>query len=130
MSTKRSYSYRLPWPPSVNVYWRTGTARNGIPMTYLSARAKEFRKAVAESVTLYKCHPLTGRLAVSIELTAPTRRKFDLDNFCKSTLDALMHAGVFADDEQIDELRVSRLHVESPGACDVTITELTPKGDR
>jgi Holliday junction resolvase RusA-like endonuclease len=39
-------------------------------------------------------------------------------------LDALQHAGAFADDEQIDELRVKRLHVEPPGACDVTIVEL------
>lgn len=69
---------------------------------------------------------LKGRLAVHIELIAPTRRKFDIDNRIKSALDALMHAGVFIDDEQIDELRVKRLHVEAPGACDVTVTELTP----
>lgn len=96
-------------------------------MTYLSTKAKEFRAVVAAIVRDAdppEPETLFGRLAVHIELIAPTRRKCDVDNFCKSTLDALMHAGVFADDSQIDELHVTRLHVEKPGACDVTITEL------
>lgn len=125
-----TYTYRLPWPPSVNVYWRTGTtSKHGVPMTYLSRKAKEFRATVVREIQQQdgpQPETLFGRLMVSLELIPPTRRKLDIDNFCKSTLDALMHAGVFADDEQIDELRIRRLHVEPPGACDVTITELEP----
>lgn len=67
--------------------------------------------------------PFEGRLKVCIELTAPNRRKFDIDNRIKACLDALQETGLFVDDEQIDELIVKRLHVEPPGCCDVTITE-------
>lgn len=123
-----SVNYRLPWPPSVNVYWRVGTSsKHGVPMQYLSHRAKQFRVDVQAVVWQQHNGPpkkLTGRLAVLLELSAGTKRKYDIDNFCKSTIDALMHSGVFVDDEQIDELIVKRLHVEAPGCCDVVITEL------
>lgn len=127
-----TFCYRLPFPPSVNTYWRKGRTKGGKPVTFLSPKAKEFRVDVLAAVQLNSMTPppwllpLKGRLAVHIELTAPTKRKYDVDNFCKGTLDALMHAGVFEDDEQIDELRVKRLHVEPPGCCDVTICELDP----
>lgn len=115
-----SFTYRLPWPPSVNTYWRH--AGN---VTYLTPKARQFRLEVAEIVSDIP-EALTGRLFVGIELTMPDRRKRDIDNAIKSALDALGHAGVFVDDEQIDLLRVARLHVEPPGCCDVTITELAP----
>lgn len=113
-----TYTYRLPFPPSMNHYWR----RHGHIM-HVSAKGHAFRRDVYEL-----CNgepPLTGRLAIQLELTLPTRRKCDIDNYVKSTLDALAHAGVFENDNQVDELRVKRLHVEPPGCCDVTITELT-----
>lgn len=43
----------------------------------------------------------------------------------KATLDALQHAGVFVDDEQIDLLRVARCIPDGTGAADVTITPVT-----
>lgn len=122
-----TYTYRLPWPPSMNTYWRRGPH-----VTYLTAKAKEFRHFVFSEVVEQNARDrhtpfikLEGRLAVLIELTAPDKRKRDLDNHVKAVLDALEHAGVYENDSQIDELRVKRLHVESPGCCDVTITELT-----
>lgn len=111
-------TYRLPFPPSINHYWR----RSG-HIIHVSTAGRQFRNEVVE-----QCGGeimLLGRLAVNLELTMPTRRKRDIDNYVKSTLDALAHAGVFENDNQIDELRVKRLHVESPGCCDVTITELS-----
>lgn len=114
-----TYTYRLPWPPSVNTYWRRGPK-----VTYLSPKAKLYRAEVWVSVYDGRRAPMQSRLAVNIELTLPDRRKRDIDNHLKAAIDALQHAGVFADDEQIDELRVKRLHVEPPGCCDVTITEL------
>ena len=123
-----SVNYRLPWPPSINAYWATGTSsKHGVPMTYLTHRAKQFRVDVWAVVWQQHNGPpkkLTGRLAVLIELSAGTKRKYDIDNFCKGTLDALMHAGVFEDDELIDELIVRRLPVKPPGCCDVTVCEV------
>lgn len=123
MATK---TYRLPWPPSVNCYIRRGSNRS-----YMTKKGKEFRDEVVNEVAerdssvwkIPRC-AMNGRLAVNVELTAPDKRKRDIDNHVKAVLDALQYAGVFLDDSQIDELRVKRLHVESPGACDVTITEL------
>ena len=112
-----TYCYRLPWPPSVNTYWRRGPN-----VTYLTKRAREFRQEVAAMI--FPLPPLSGRLAVFVELTLPDKRKRDIDNHIKAVLDALEHAGAFLNDEQIDELRVKRLHVEPPGACDITISEL------
>ena len=41
--------------------------------------------------------------------------------FQKPLIDALMHAGAFADDEQIDRLLTQRHGVEKGGRCEVTI---------
>ncbi len=93
----------------------------------MTKRGKEFRKEVVSSVLRFDCeNPATmrGRIAVNIELTAPDRRKRDIDNHIKPVLDALEAAGVYENDSQIDEIRINRLHVEAPGCCDVTIQEL------
>jgi crossover junction endodeoxyribonuclease RusA len=62
-----------------------------------------------------------GRLMVTIRLFAPTRRAYDVDNRIKALLDALQHAGCFADDEAIDELQVARGPVQKGGAAKVLI---------
>ena len=116
----RSYYYRLPWPPSVNNYIRRGNNRS-----YMTQQGKAFRDAVHDAIDTER-PLLSGRLMVQLELIPPDKRRRDIDNHVKAVLDSLQHAAVIADDEQIDLLRVRRLPVESPGACDVTITELTP----
>lgn len=113
-----SYTYRLPFPPSVNSAWRHAGR-----FTYLTRPQREFRAAVCAQFAGVRS--LTGRLAVSLELIAPNRRRYDIDGRIKAVLDALQHAAVIADDEQVDQLYVCRLYVEAPGACDVTITELS-----
>jgi len=87
----------------------------------------QFRADVSEDIDrqLIAWEPIADRVAISIELTPPTRRKCDIDNYVKSTLDAICKAGLLLDDEQIDMLVVKRLPVESPGCCDVTITPIT-----
>ena len=77
---------------------------------------------------LFGCESAIGRLAVRIEAFPPDRRKRDLDNICKSLLDALGHGLVYADDSQIDELSLRRRSPEKPGRVEVEITpaENTP----
>ncbi|OOR88002.1 hypothetical protein B0181_09235 [Moraxella caviae] len=106
----------LPFPPSVNTYWRKYGNR-----IVLSKQAKEFKAAV-----MSRRAGKFGdkRLGVSITLHAPTKRKYDLDNRLKALFDALQTAGVFDDDEQIDFINVQRGEIKKGGACVVKIWEV------
>ena len=92
----------LPWPPSVNTYWRTFNGR-----MIISARGREYRETVGDQMTMQKqVKHFKGPLRVVIEAWRPDRRRRDLDNLLKATLDGLAHAGVYEDDSQIVDLRI------------------------
>lgn len=112
----------LPWPPSVNTYWRTPRSGKLAGMTMLSVKAREYRKAAVEAIG-YRL-PTTSRAAVSILLCAPTKRSFDLDNHVKAILDALTHAHFWLDDSQVDRLTIIRGTTGKPGSAVVTIEEI------
>ncbi|AUX93667.1 hypothetical protein C2E15_11645 [Mixta gaviniae] len=89
----------LPFPPSVNGYWRA--TNKGMK---ISASGRCFRaNAIAAVYEQLSCRPkpLTCPLDVSIVLYPPDRRKRDLDNFQKALFDSLTYAGVWKDDSQI-----------------------------
>lgn len=109
-------SFRLDYPPTVNLYWRTW---NGRPV--LSAQGRAYRSAAAE---FRPESPLESRLAVCLQLTMPDRRKRDIDNVAKAVLDAIGHAGIWYDDCQVDKLLIERIGIEPPGCVDVIIEEL------
>lgn len=92
----------LPWPPSVNRYWRTFQGR-----MIISAEGREYRKAVADQVLIQRgAKHYEGKLKVVIEAWRPDKRRRDLDNLLKAVLDSLTHAGVWADDGLIIDLRI------------------------
>ena len=94
--------FQLPYPPSVNTYWRKW--RNRI---VLSAKGRAYREAVWLAVRgAGILVPMTGPLRVEVEACAPDRRRRDLDNLWKALLDALAHAGAYADDSQIVDERI------------------------
>lgn len=95
----------LPYPPTVNTYWRRYQGR-----TLISRKGRAYRREV--EALLAGRDRLAGRLAVSIEAHAPDRRRRDLDNICKSLLDALQHGGLIEDDGDIDDLRIVRGEVD------------------
>ncbi len=110
----------LPYPPTMNTYWRTFRGR-----MLLSERGRDFRTEVMASILVNgKPNTLTGRLRVQIEASPPDKRRRDIDNIVKPLLDALAHAGVYADDEQIDELHVKRGPVVKNGDCLVIVEAL------
>lgn len=113
--------YRLPWPPSVNHYW--GRRGNHV---FISKAGKLFLRRVL--AVCAGAIPLRGRLSVRLYLILPDRRERDVDNYLKSTFDALAKARVFVNDSQVDELYVKRGPVRPPGACEIEITELPPDG--
>lgn len=107
----------LPWPPSVNTYWRHVVVGSRVRVV-ISAKGRAYRQAVIAAVVA-QTQPdrriVRGRLAVDITAYPPDKRKRDLDNLPKAVLDALEAAGVYADDSAIDELRVRRSHEQGQG---------------
>lgn len=92
----------MPWPPSVNTYWRTFQNR-----MIISADGRAYRKAVADQVLVQRgAKHLAGKLVVEIEAWRPDNRRRDLDNLLKAVLDGLTHAGVWDDDSNIVDLRI------------------------
>lgn len=99
----------LPYPPSVNRYWRSPNKGRLAGRTLISEEGRAYRAAALEALACTDLGPaLTGRLRVEIVATMPDRRRRDLDNLLKPLLDALTHASVWLDDEQIDDLRITR----------------------
>jgi crossover junction endodeoxyribonuclease RusA len=92
----------LPWPPSVNKYWRTFQGR-----MIISAEGRSYRKAVADQVLIQRgAKHYAGKLRVEIEAFRPDNRRRDLDNLLKAVLDGCTHAGVWEDDSNIVDLRI------------------------
>jgi len=117
VATGREVTIRLPYPPSVNGYWirtRFGMA--------VGARGKKYRGDTA-AAWMSQGAPVIGsrRLIVAIEIYPPNQQRRDLDNICKALLDALTACGLWADDEQIDELRLIRRGVLPPGQVIVRV---------
>lgn len=94
----------LPWPPSVNHYWR----RNG-NRYFVSSEGRKYREEVClRAKDVQSNFAQKDRLSVSIKAYPPDKRRRDLDNILKSLLDSLQHAGVYSDDSQIDSLHIER----------------------
>jgi crossover junction endodeoxyribonuclease RusA len=92
----------LPWPPSVNTYWRMVNNR-----MIISEAGRKYRVAVAEQVFLQsRGKTTTGKLKVTIEAWRPDNRRRDLDNLLKAVLDSMGHAGLYIDDSLIVDLRI------------------------
>lgn len=120
----QSFVISLPWPPSVNTYWRSIMKGPLAGRVLLSEKGREYRKRVAEQVLLQRVPRLEGKLAVWIHAMPPDRRARDLDNLPKGVLDSLVHAGVIRDDCDIDDLRITRFGVTAGGELQVQIAEI------
>ena len=90
----------LPWPPSVNGYWRSYQGRN-----ILSKAGRAYQQAGAAALAGQQVPQLgTARVQVTLTLYPPDRRRRDVDNYIKAPLDLLTKAGLWADDCQIRRL--------------------------
>jgi len=91
----------LPFPPSVNHYYR----RVG-PRTLISREGRRFRERVCATLAGLGIGGLRGHLRMEIEVYPPDRQRRDIDNVQKALLDALQHGGLYADDSQIKKLNI------------------------
>lgn len=82
----------LPYPPSVNRYWR----RSKFGM-YLSKEARDYKEKVKQLVP--EQTPTSDRVEAIVKVFRP-RRRGDLDNVMKAVFDSLKGL-LYVDDSQI-----------------------------
>ena len=108
----------LPWPSSTNHSHHYGSGRK-----FLSKKTKQFREKVQEIVINANSSKIEGRIAVFYALYPPDKRRRDIGNYEKQTTDALMEAGLFDDDEQIDFIWLVRREVVKGGMVKAVIVQ-------
>lgn len=96
----------LPWPPSVNRYWRHPSTGKLAGRHLISTDGRKYREQVAAMTMLQTNAHYAGSLIVDITANRPDNRRRDLDNLLKAILDSLTHAGIWSDDSQISDLRI------------------------
>lgn len=118
--------FTLPFPPSVNHYWRHISKGPAAGRVLISEEGRAFRVNCAAEVLKQRVprRALTGKLAIFIQASPPDRRRRDLDNLLKSSLDALKHCALIEDDGDVDDLHVVRGPVVAGGSLLVTILEV------
>lgn len=109
----------LPWPPSVNHYWRYGRGH-----FHISSEGKTYRQRVFIALRSVGAHLIEGRIGVRVKAHPPDRRVRDLDNILKALLDALKTAGAYTDDGQIDAIQITRESVQPEGSVRVEVERL------
>jgi len=95
--------FELPYPPSINHYWRRVGSR-----TLISREGRRFRHRVMAILAAMHIQPLCGRLVVEVEVFPPDNRRRDIDNVFKALLDAMQHGGAYGDDSQIVRLSIEK----------------------
>ena len=99
----------LPWPPSVNHYYRHVGHR-----TLISREGRAYRQKVC-SMLRGSGPMLEGPIVMTIDASPPNRRRRDCDNTLKAIFDSLQHARVYRDDSQIKELHFYMLEPDRTG---------------
>ena len=112
----------LPMPPSLNRLYRMGKGN-----FYTSSESKLYDNlvwAMVRETNQQNCFTEEDRLRLEIFVHAENNRKFDLDNLIKKCQDSLQFAGVYPNDNQIDELWVQRGEIRKPAEVYVYIRTL------
>ena len=125
---EKTLMFTLPFPPSVNTYYRTYLGR-----MLISRKGREYCGKVLRSLIEQKMTAgfTTERLRIDILACRGDRRKYDLDNLLKPLIDSLAStnngACLFDNDEQLDEILIVRgpVDTDGPGFVRIHLTEIT-----
>lgn len=109
----KDLKFTLPYPPSLNVYWRNFRGR-----MVLSAEAKKYKRQVAELFDkrpviidveeLSESPELPSKKTIGLKIDVYRPRKSgDLDNTLKAILDSL-NGNLYEDDRQVIEIHAHR----------------------
>ena len=115
-------SFELPWPPSVNRYYR-----HVGPRVLISREGRRYRMMCVSR--LGGVFPkLEGKVKLTGEFYPPDARKRDLDNVLKCMIDSLVHAGLMRDDSQIKHIDVQMMSPVPPeGAVYIRLEEISKR---
>ncbi|CZX82060.1 RusA family crossover junction endodeoxyribonuclease [Enterobacter hormaechei] len=119
----------LPFPPSVNTYWR---APNKGPLKgrhLISEKGRAYQSAAcAAIIKQLRClpKPSSSPAAVEILLFPPDARRRDIDNYNKALFDALTHAGIWEDDSQVQRMLVEWGPKVAGGRVEISIKKHEP----
>lgn len=112
--------FELPWPPSVNHYYR-----HVGPRVLISREGRCYRETVTALTAELAKRPFRGRIALSAQFYPPDRRRRDLDNIGgKVLLDTLQAAGLFRDDSQIKRILLEMHEPIDGGRCYITLEDI------
>ena len=98
-----SREFELPWPPSVNHYYRHVGTR-----VLISRDGRKYRDLIVSRLRSEGASPFDCPVELSVELYPPDNRRRDIDNSLKCLLDAFTHGGLYRDDSQIQKLTVTK----------------------
>lgn len=125
---------RLPFPPSLNHYWRKD--RNGM---HISDEGRKYVAIIQQLALLngrgdterylrvYRTPEPKQRLKVRAVFYCPDNARRDLDNMFKVIFDCLTKAKVWADDSQVFDLNARKLmkrdytNIQSAGHAELEI---------
>ena len=108
----------LPYPPTVNHMYRR--ARGHLALT---PEALAFRHAVRMIAMVQGVTPIPGPVAVFLDVYRP-RRRGDLDNLLKATLDSL-NGVAYRDDQQVEQITAVRYDDKRAPRIEVSVVALT-----
>ena len=111
----------LPFPPSVNTYWRHPNKGAFAGKSLISEAGRKFQSAACAAIVeqlrrLPK--PTSAPASVEIVLFPPDNRIRDLDNYNKALFDALTQ-----DDRQVKRMLVEWGAVIPKGKVEITISK-------
>lgn len=111
----------LPYPPSINHYWR-----HVGPRVLISRQGRTFREEVRLLLAAARLTAMAGPLILSVDIYPPDNRRRDIDNLQKALLDSLQHGGIYEDDSQIVKLVLEKYGPVRNGKTVIRIEERKP----
>ena len=103
----------------MNHYWKARACK-GFVQHYISPDGRKFKEDLAAIIPPGR--QLCGPVSVSITLCMPDKRRRDVDNFLKATLDALQPKAIL-DDSQIVVLTISKTYMKGNPGTQITIRQ-------
>lgn len=120
MGAEVTAEFELPWPPSVNHYYR-----HVGPRVLISRDGRKYREIVAGIVSQLEIPQLKGKISLHAQFYSPDKRRRDLDNVGgKVLLDTLQAAGLFKDDSQIKRILLEMHEPMEGGMCFIKLENM------